>query len=59
MTKGYMVFVEQGHAPSRVHGVCFEAFLEAQRLAAEHPGKVVTVLEIKQQMIGKVLVEEI
>ena len=59
MTKGYMVFVERGHAPSKVHANCAEAWQEAQRLAAQHPGLVVTVLEIKQQMIGKVTVEEI
>lgn len=59
MTKGYMVFVERGNAPGKIHEGCVEAFQEAQRLAEKHPGLIVTVLEIKQQMIGKVSVEEI
>lgn len=59
MTKGYMVFVEQGSAPAKVHSDSGDAFTEARRLAMKHPEKIVTVLEIKQQMIGRVQVEEI
>lgn len=59
MTKGYMIFVERGAAPSKIHPDITAAFSEARRLAKKHPEQVVTVLEIKQQMIGRVQVLEI
>ena len=48
----YMVWTKTGHRPRRVHGLKETAEAEAERLAAETPGKKFIVLHAYTKMVA-------
>lgn len=55
----YMVYVSGRASPKKVHNTYESACQEAQRLAENEVGYVVSVVRVEKQFIGKVIVEDV
>ncbi len=51
--KGYLIFVEGGNIPHRVHAEKDAAYEEAKRLAHKFPGKEICFLRIEKRLVSE------
>lgn len=58
MQNRYVVIVENKSAPRKIHGTLKSAQAEAMRLAKVEVGHVVTVAQVLNRMVGKVIVTD-